>query len=64
MKWDKPNGSTQHTVDRRYCIVQAVEGTWIAYELGPTIGNEIGMKPTDAEAREVCEDYEALRKRA
>lgn len=58
MKWDKPNGSTQHTVDRRYCIVEAVKGTWIAYKLGPTTGKDLGPADTDERARSICERYE------
>jgi hypothetical protein len=58
MKWDKPNGATQHTVDRRYCIVEAVKGTWIAYALGPTTGDEIGPADTEERARALCERRE------
>jgi hypothetical protein len=67
MKWEKPNGSRQGTVDGRYVIVQATENNWIAYELTPFgTGNELGVKPTDAEAREVCEAHErqAMRRSA
>lgn len=60
MKWLNPNGATQHTADKRYCVVQATEGNWIAYELGQTTGEELGVKPTDAEARQVCEEHEEL----
>jgi hypothetical protein len=60
MKWDKPNGARQGTVDGRYVIVQATENNWIAYELTQFgTGNELGVKPTDAEARNVCEDHDA-----
>lgn len=58
MKWDKPNYPTQHTTDRRYCIVQATEENWIAYRLGLTTGEELGVKSTDEEARQVCECHE------
>lgn len=58
MKWEKPNGSRQGTVDGKYVIVQATEHNWIAYELGPTAGVELGVKPTDEQARQICEDHE------
>lgn len=69
MKWDKPTGSTQHTADGRYAIMHATVETpnWIAYAL-EQYGKpaEIGVKPTDIEARQLCEDHEremvALRK--
>lgn len=68
MKWDKPTGVTQHTVDRRYCIVHAVESIWIAYQLGPTTGKDLGEANTDERARDLCERHErenvAPRKRA
>ena len=35
MKWDPPQGSTQHTADGRYAIVQANSQDWIAYKLTP-----------------------------
>lgn len=55
MKWDKPSHPTQHSSDRRYCVVQATEGNWIAYRMGPTTGEELGIKPTDIQARQLCE---------
>lgn len=58
MKWNKPNLPTQSTVDGRYCIVQATGDNWIAYKLHHTTGEELGVKPTDAEARQLCEDHE------
>jgi hypothetical protein len=58
MKWEKPNHPTQYTTDRRYCIVQATEGNWIAYKMGPTTGEELGVKPTDIQARQLCEAHE------
>jgi hypothetical protein len=60
MKWDKPNGSVQHTADKHYCVVQATENNWIAYELTPYgTGAELGVKPTDFQARACCESHEA-----
>lgn len=66
MKWLNPNGATQHTADHRYAVVQATEHNWVAYELGPTTGVELGVKPTDEQARQVCEDHErqAMRRSA
>ena len=59
MKWEKPQGSTQHTTDGRYCIVQANSQHWVAYEMTPFgAAKDLATKPTDAEARTVCEDYE------
>lgn len=60
MKWDKPQGSTQHTTDGRYAIVQANSRDWIAYEITPFgTGRDLATKPTDEEARAVCEAHEA-----
>ena len=68
MKWLPPDPPVQHTADRRYCIVHATENNWIAYELGPTTGVDLGSRPTDEGARQLCEEHEidmaALRKRA
>ena len=67
MKWDKPNGSTQWTTCRRYCIVQANSRDWIAYRMHPTTGEEVGTRGDDAMARACCEAHEtsiAERKRA
>jgi len=66
VKWNRPTGSVQQTADDRFCIVQATEHNWVAYELGPTTGVELGVKPTDEQARQVCEDHErqAMRRRA
>lgn len=59
MKWDKPNGSTQWSTDKRYFIVQANSQQWIAYiKTSPATGDQLGEKATDAEAREVCEEHE------
>ncbi len=63
MRWLNANESVQHTQGRDYVIVQAVEGIWLAYKLGPTHGEELGRGGTDAEAREICEIYEDRRER-
>ncbi len=66
MKWLSPNGAVQHSADHRYAVVQATEGNWIAYALGPTTGQELGLAGTDGKAREICEGHEerSARKRA
>jgi hypothetical protein len=59
MKWDKPNGSTQATADGRYVVVHATESNWIAYELTPYgTGKDLGAKPSDEEARQLCQTYD------
>ena len=59
MKWLPPQGSTQGTADERYVIVQANSKDWIAYALTPfATSDELAVKPSAAEAREVCEDHE------
>lgn len=59
MKWEKPQGSTQHTTDGRYCIVQANSQDWVAYQLTPYgTGKDLGTRPSDAEARTLCDLYE------
>lgn len=59
MKWDPPQGSTQHTADGRYAIVQANSQDWIAYKLTPYgTGEDLGARPTDAEARTLCDLHE------
>lgn len=66
MKWEKPTGSIQQTKDGRYVIMHATVETpnWVAYII-PSQGKpeQLGVKPTDAEARELCEEDEPLRKR-
>ena len=59
MKWDQLNGSVQWSVDRKYCIVRAAETgpIWIAYRMGPTTGEQIGMTNSDELARTLCEDH-------
>ena len=64
MKWLAPTGSTQYSADHRYSVTEAVKGIWIAYELGPTTGTEIGRSNSDEGARLLCEDQDAFRKRA
>ena len=60
MKWLPPNGSTQHTADGRYAVVQATSQHWVAYKLTPYgTGEDLGNKPTDADARGLCESHEA-----
>lgn len=59
MKWEKPTGSTQHSSDGCFCIVQANSMDWIAYALTPYgTGEELGVRPTDEAARSCCEDHE------
>lgn len=68
MKWEKPNGSTQYSADRKYAVTEAITDIFVAYELGSTTGIELGMAHTAEEARSICEDHEiqmvALRRRA
>jgi len=47
MKWDKPNGAVQHTSDKHYCVMQATEENWIAYELiqNGTAGPQNSTRP-------------------
>lgn len=60
MKWEKPQGSTQHTADGRYCIVQANSQHWVAYELTPFgAAKDLATKQSDEEARQACEAHEA-----
>lgn len=60
MKWEKPAGSTQMTSCGRYCIVQANSRHWVAYAFTAlNKGEELAVKPTDAEARTVCDTHEA-----
>lgn len=61
MKWLPVDGSVQHGVGacgRRYSVVNANSQHWIAYELGATIGIELGVAGNDDKAREICEDHE------
>lgn len=59
MKWEKPNHPTQHSADKKYCIVQATTGNWVAYRMGTTTGEQIGLaQPTDIQARQLCEAHE------
>lgn len=65
MKWDKMDLPTQHSTDRRYCIVRAMENIWHAYYMpvGVHVGEQIGVANSDDMARQLCEDDEPLRKR-
>lgn len=55
MKWLPQQGSSQHSEDGRYCIVQDSQ-QWIAYALTPYgTGDEVAIRPTDAEARTACD---------
>ena len=60
MKWDKPDGAVQHTADKRYFIMEANSQQWVAYAKAFGAGTELGVKPTDEEARQVCEDHDRL----
>jgi hypothetical protein len=61
MKWDRPNGSVQHTADKRYCVVQATEENWIGYELTPFgTSVDLGTGSTDERARALCEQHENM----
>jgi hypothetical protein len=66
MKWAKPDGGVQWSMDKRYSIVRAVETgpVWIAYRMAPTTGEQIGSTNSDELARQLCEDDAAFRKRA
>jgi len=57
VKWDKPTGSTQQTMDGRYEVMAANSLQWVAYSLSPP-PKDLGVKPTDAEARDLCEAHE------
>lgn len=60
MKWDKPAGATQSTVDGRYLVMQANSKDWVAYDTTlSTATKELGTRDTDLKARAVCEAEEA-----
>lgn len=59
MKWDKQAGSTQQSSDGRYVIVQANSQDWVAYRMGYTSASDLGTKPSDEEARKLCEAHES-----
>lgn len=60
MKWLPPNGATQVSSDGKYIIVKANEQHWIAYRLTHFhTGDELGVRNSDAEARQCCEDTAA-----
>ena len=59
MKWLPPTGSTQGTSCGKFVVVQANSKDWIAYALSPYgIGEELGVKASDEDARACCEDHE------
>lgn len=58
MKWAKPVGSTQGTVDGRYMIVQANTQHWVSYRMGHTVAKDLGTSNSDEKARELCEAHE------
>lgn len=58
MKWLTPDGSKQTTADGKYAVVEAVTDHFVAYQLGPTTGEDLGWAATSEEAREICEDRE------
>ena len=60
VKWLPPNGTTQHSIDHKYVVVEANSQQWIGYELGPTAGTELGVVKTAEEARQLCEDHETM----
>jgi hypothetical protein len=55
MKWQPMMGSTQYSADKRYCIVRANQQQWVAYKLGPTTGQELGVAVDEDAARRICE---------
>lgn len=57
MKWEKPTGSTQHSSDGNYCIVQANSQDWVAYRMHFTTAHDLGARKSEAEARQCCEDH-------
>lgn len=69
MKWNPPDGGVQHSADRRYVVMRATTDPeiWVAYAIS-AFGNtaeKIGEPLPNIEgARECCEQYEPLRKRA
>jgi len=59
VKWEKPAGSTQHSSDGRYVIVQANTQHWVAYQLHATTATDLGTSETDLKARALCEAHES-----
>lgn len=64
MKWDTSDVGVHRTLDGKYTAVRANSTTWVACRMGPTTAEDLGNKPTDAEARQLCEDDATFRKRA
>jgi hypothetical protein len=58
VKWLPSEGSKQTTADGKYAVVEAVTEHFIAYQLGPTTGEDLGWAATAEDAREICEDRE------
>jgi hypothetical protein len=59
MKWDEPNGAVQFSADKKFSVVKANSQHWVAYEMAYTTAKELGVKLTDSEARQCCEDRRA-----
>jgi hypothetical protein len=64
MKWNKPDGGVQHSTDGRYTIHRATTAPekWIAYALSAfgTTAEKVAEVDTDEEARQWCDEHEAL----
>lgn len=63
MKWERPQGSIQRTADGRYEVQWVNSEQWVAYELGPTTGIELGVAKSDDAGRQLCEDHERKARR-
>lgn len=60
MKWLPPNGATQVSACGNFVVVKANSQDWIAYRLTKFhTGDELGVRKSDAEARQCCEDTAA-----
>lgn len=65
MKWLPQDGSVQWSADQRYFCVQANSQDCIAYrKTSPATGQQLGKGKDFEEAREICEEYDMLSKRA
>ena len=55
MKWDTLTLPTQYSVDKRYCIVRAMENIWHAYYLpkGAPIRDQLGIANCEEQARQL-----------
>jgi hypothetical protein len=56
VKWAEPNGTVQFSADKRFSVVKANSQHWIAYEMAYTTAQELGVRSTDTQARQCCED--------